>query len=70
MEGRHGASGSRVREKEERVGVLFFKSTWHFNKPQHPEHSDKQGLATLPQHWLFIVGYAVDPCPGNTGQSL
>lgn len=56
------------REGERKRVVLFFRSTWHFNKLQHPEHSDKQGLASLPQHWLFIVDYVVDPCPGNTGQ--
>lgn len=51
-------------------GVLFFKSTWHFNKLLHPENSDKQDLASLPQHRLSIVGYAVDPYPGSTGQTL
>lgn len=50
--------------------VLFFKSTWHFNKLLHPENSDKQDLASLPQHRLSIVGYAVDPYPGSTGQTL
>lgn len=52
------------------AGVLFFKSTWHFNKLLHPEHSDKQGLASVPQRWLLGEGYAVNPHPGSAAPTL